>query len=197
MVADALPLPASQRFGVTPGQNPALLHEAYSMAGTPLTRSRLAAALARSWAYGGDAVRAARFADDAHRLAAEVASPEAAADALDAALVAHWGPDDFEQRVQFAARLDDVAAHLPDPDLRLSAHLWRLTTAWECLDIVAVHRQLRALDILAAESGSARAAFFAVSRRAMYALAIDDLVAAEPLIARTAKLGAEVGEPDV
>src|SRR5437763_16390808 len=68
MVAAALALPASQRFGVHPGQIPALLHEAYSMAGTPLTRSRLAAALARSWAYGGDAVRAARFADNANRL---------------------------------------------------------------------------------------------------------------------------------
>src|SRR6266581_3766185 len=121
------------------------------------------AALARSWVYGGDAVRAARFADDAQRLAAEVASPEAAADALDAALVAHWGPNDFERRVQLAARLDEVAAHLPDPELRLSAHLWRLTTAWECLDIVAVQRQLRALDLVAEESDSPRAAFFAAS----------------------------------
>ncbi len=197
MVAAALALPASQRFGVHPGQIPALLHETYSTADAPLTRGRLAAALARSWAYGGDAVRAAHFADVAQRLAAEVASPEAAADALDAALVAHWGPDDFERRVQLAARLDEVAAHLPDPELRLSAHLWRLTTAWECLDIVAVHRQLRALDLLAEESGSTRAAFFAVSRRAMYALATDDLVAADLLIARTAELGADVGEPDV
>src|SRR6266446_5925980 len=197
MVAAALALPASQRFGVHPGQIPALLHEAYSTADAPLTRGRLAAALARSWAYGGDALRAARFADDAQRLAAEVGSPEAAADALDAALVAHWGPDDFERRVQLAARLDEVAAHLPDPELRLSAHLWRLTTAWECLDIVAVHRQLRALDLLAEESGSARAAFFAVSRRAMYALATDDLVAAERLMARTTEIGAAVAEPDV
>src|SRR6266853_754843 len=146
------------------------------------------AALARSWAYGGDAVRAARFAEDAQRLAAEVATPEAAADALDAALVAHWGPDDFGERLSLAARLGDFAAHLADPELRLSAHLWRLTTAWECLDIVAVHRQLRALDIVADESGSARAAFFAVSRRAMYALVADDLVGAERLIARSATI---------
>jgi hypothetical protein len=33
----------------------------------------------------------------------------------------------------------------------VSSHLWRLTTAWECLDVVAVQRQLRALDILAQE----------------------------------------------
>jgi hypothetical protein len=197
MVAAGLALPTSQRFGVHPGMILALLHEAYAAADTPLARSRLAAALARSWAYGYDAVRAARFADEAQRLAAEVALPDAVADARDAALVAHWGPDDFEQRVRLAARLDEVAAHLPDPDLRLSAHLWGLTTAWECLDIVAVHRQLRALDILAEESGSARVAFFAVSRRAMYALATDDLVAADPLIARTAELGAAAGEPDV
>jgi hypothetical protein len=51
----------------------------------------------------------------------------------------------------------------------LTAHLWRLTTAWECLDVVAVQRQLRALDALAAESGAPRIAFFAASRRAMHA----------------------------
>ena len=40
---------------------------------------------------------AARFAEDAQRLAVEVGTPEAAADALDAAL-AHWGPDDFDHK---------------------------------------------------------------------------------------------------
>jgi hypothetical protein len=197
MVAAALAMPTSQRFGVHPGQIPALLYEAYSAADTRSTRCRLAAALARSWVYGGDAVRAVRFAEDAQRLAVELATPEAAADALDAALVAHWGPDDFAQRLSLAARLNDVAAHLVDPELRLSAHLWRLTTAWECLDIVAVHRQLRALDIVAEESGSARAAFFAVSRRAMCALATDDLIGADRLMARTKTIGAELAEPDV
>ena len=179
MAAAALAMPTSQRFGVYPGQIPALLHEAYGATNTLSTRCRLAAALARSWVYGGDAVRAARFAEDAQRLAAEVGTPEATADALDAVLLAHWGPDDFNERVSLAAQLDDAAAHLTDPELRLSAHLRRLTTAWECLDIVAVHRQLRALDAVAQESGSARAAFFAASRRAMHALAIDDLATAE------------------
>ena len=164
MADAALAMPSGQRFGVYPGQIPALLHEAYNSVDDVSTRCRLAAALARSWVYGGDAARAARFAADAQRLAADAATPEATADALDAALVAHWGPDDFAERVSLAARLDDVAAHLGDADLRLSAHLWRLTTAWECLDIVAVQRQLRALDVVAEESGSARAAFFAASR---------------------------------
>ena len=197
MAEAALAMPSSQRFGVHPGQIPALLHEAYNSVDEVSTRCRLAAALARSWVYGGDAARAARFADDAQLLAAEVATPEATADALDAALVAHWGPDDFAERVSLAARLDDVAAHLRDAELRLSAHLWRLTTAWECLDIVAVQRQLRALDVVAEETGSARAAFFAVSRRAMYALTTGDVSAADQLIARTERVGVEVAEPDV
>ncbi len=197
MAAAALAMPTSQRFGVFPGQIPALLHEAYGVTSSLPTRCRLAAALARSWVYGGDAARAVRFAEDAQHLATQVATPEAAADALDAALLAHWGPDDFNERLSLASRLDDVAAHLADPELRLSAHLWRLTTAWECLDIVAVHRQLRALDMVAEESGSARAAFFASSRRAMHALATDDLATAERLIARTASIGADVAEPDV
>jgi hypothetical protein len=197
MAAAALAMTTSQRFGVYPGQIPALLHEAYGATNSLSTRCRLAAALARSWVYGSDARRAARFADDAQRLAVEVGTPEATADALDAVLLAHWGPDDFNERVRLAAQLDDVAAHLTDPDLRLSAHLWRLTTAWESLDIVAVHRQLRALDTVAEESGSARAAFFAASRRAMHALATDDLASADGLIAKTAAIGAVLAEPDL
>ena len=197
MAAAALAMPASQRFGHYPGQLPALLHEAYQAAADVPERCRLAAALARSWAYGGDAARAAGFADEAQRLAAEAGSADVTADALDAALLAHWGPDDFTERVSLAARLDEVAAHLTDREARLSAHLWRLTTAWECLDIVAVQRQLRALEVVAEETGSLRAAFFAVSRRAMHALTSSDLTAAESLIARTAAPGAELAEPDV
>lgn len=197
MAAAALAMPASQEFGVYPGQLPALLYEAYEAAGTPPDRCRLAAALARSWVYGGDAQRARRFADEAQRLAAEVGTAEVTADALDAALLTHWGPDDFSQRLSLAARLDDVAAHLADPQARLSAHLWRLTTAWESLDIVAIQRQLRALDVVAKESGSDRAAFFAVSRRAMYALATGDLAAAGPLISGTVAASGTVTEPDV
>ena len=197
MAAAALALPASQGFGVHPGQLPALLHEAYEAAELPAVRGRLAAALARSWVYGGDAARAVRFAGLARLHADEAALPDVLAEALDAALLVRWGPDDFTERISLAARLDDVAAHLTDPAARLSAHLWRLTTAWECLDIVAVLRQLRALDIVAAETGSPRAAFFAGSRRAMHALAMGDLAAAGPLLAETSARGSALAESDV
>jgi hypothetical protein len=197
MVEVALALPSVQRFGNHAGQVPALLHEAYAAAREPAPRARLAAALARAWVYGGDAARAVAFAAEAEARAAEVGDPAVTADALDAALAAHWGPDDFATRLKLAARLADVVAHLADPSARLSAHLWRLTTAWECLDLVAVHRQLKALDVLAEETGSARHAFFAASRRAMCALVAGELDAADELIAQTGALGAELPEPDV
>lgn len=197
MADAALALPQRQRFGAHPGQIPVLLFEAYEAAVTPAMRCRLAAALARSWVYGGDAARGAAFAEEAERLAGEVGAPELVADALDAALVCRWGPDDFAARVSLAARLDDTAAHLAGVDLRLSAHLWRLTTAWECLDLVAVQRQLRALDLLADESHSPRVAFFAASRRAMQAVTVGDLAMADALIARAREVGADAGEPDV
>ena len=130
-------------------------------------------------------------------LAEHLGDPEVLADALDAALLARWGPDDFPERLALSARLADTAAHLSQPEPRLSAHLWRLTTAWECLDVIAVQRQLRALDVLAEETGSARTAFFAASRRAMSALVGADLEVADRLIARTGQLGAEAAEPDV
>jgi hypothetical protein len=198
MAATALQLPSRQNFGAHPGQVPALVHEAYAAASAPQARCRLAAALAQAWVYGGDAGRAVTFAAEAVELADRLGEPELLAHALDAALLARWGPDDFAERLRLAARLADIAAHLTEPALRLSAHLWRLTTAWECLDVVAVQRQLRALDVLAKESGSVRTAFFAASRRAMHALVADDLGSADRLIARTQELGAQLtDEPDL
>lgn len=193
----ALDLPSGQRFGTHPGQVPALVHEAYAAAATPVSRSRLAAALARAWVYGGDAARAVTFADEAVELAQAAGEPRVLADALDAALLARWGPDAFAERLRLSARLADTAAHIAEPELRLSAHLWRLTTAWECLDAVAVQRQLRALDVLAEESGTVRMAFFASSRRAMHALVTGDLAVADQMIAQAGEIGAQSAEPDL
>ena len=119
------------------------------------------------------------------------------ADALDAALLANWGPDCFAERLSLAARLEEAAAHLIEPEPRLTACLWRLTTAWECLDVVAVQRQLRALDRLAEESGSARIAYFAAARQAMHAVVTADLATADLAIARAAGLGGAAAEPDL
>jgi hypothetical protein len=193
----ALNLPSGQQFGEHPGQIPALIHEAYVAAADPPMQARLAAALARAWVYGGDPPRGAPFADQAVAVADRLGDPVILADALDAALLSRWGPDDFTERLQLSVRLADTAAHLTATEPRLSAHLWRLTTAWECLDVIAVQRQLRALDVLAGETGSPRAAFFAGARRAMYALVTEELEEADRLIARTGELGASTTEPDV
>ena len=85
------------------------------------------------------------------------------AEALDAALVTHWGPDDLAMRREWALQLADTAAHLADPETRLQAELWTLTVAWEVLDLPALHRSMRAIELLADESP--KAAFFAASRR--------------------------------
>jgi hypothetical protein len=196
MAEAALRLPSHQRFGEHPGQIPALIHEAYAAA-DPSMRARLAAALARAWVYGGDAPRGVPFASEAVSLADGAGDPEILADALDAALLSRWGPDDFTERLRLSVRLADTAAHLTATEPRLSAHLWRLTTAWECLDVIVIQRQLRALDILADETASPRAGFFAAARRAMYALVTGDLTEADRLIARTAELAATTVEPDV
>ena len=197
MAEAALSLPSGQQFGEHPGQVPALIHEAYVAAAGPPMRARLAAALARAWAYGGDAPRGIPFAEQAVSLADRTGGPEILADALDAALLSRWGPDDFSERLQLSVRLADTAAHLTATEPRLSAYLWRLTTAWECLDVIAIQRQLRALDVLVDETASPRAAFFAGARRAMYALVAEDLDEADRLIARTRELGASTAEPDL
>ncbi len=195
MAGAALGLAATQTFGTFPGRVPAFLHQAYSQARGE-QRARLAVALARAWAYGYDPARAAGFAAEALAYAEAHDDPSLLAAALDAQLLVHWGPDDLDERLSITARLEDTVAHVADGEARMSAHLWRLTVALECLDLAAVRRQLRALDLLAAESGSARIRFFAASRRGMYGLLTGDLDAAGRALRDVAAAGAEAGEAD-
>ena len=197
MAEAALALPRGQGFGTHPGEVPAYLHEALLAATDDRTRARLLAGLARAWVYGGEAARAADFAVAAQELASAIDDPALTADVLDAALLAHWGPDDFAERIRLAARLEEVSAHLADPAARLTAHLWRLTTAWECLDTVAVRRQLRGLELLDAEAGSPRVSFYARSRLAMHALVVGDLDRGAALLDEVVTIGATLAEADV
>jgi hypothetical protein len=195
MAAAALALAAGQMWGALPGRAPAFLHEAYGRA-TGAARCRLAAALARAWGYAGNPSRAAGFADEAVAVADEISDPLLLADALDAQLLVHWGPDDLDERLRITTRLEDTVAHIGDVEARLSAHLWRLTTSLERLDSVGVQRQLRALDLLAAESGSPRVRFFTASRQGMAALLRGDTEAAAALRDTVRESGTEAGEPD-
>src|SRR5215469_550943 len=197
MAAAALGLASLQRFGGPGGRTPALLHEAYlAAAGSPATRARLAAALARSWVYGNDAARGAPFALEAVELAEQTHDPTVLADALDAQLATSWGPDDLSERLHITARLQDVAAHVDDVRTRMDAHLWRLTTALETLDVTGMHRQLSALDLLADETGSPLVRYFAMTRRAMHATLTDDLDRARDLVEAAYALGTDIGVPD-
>jgi hypothetical protein len=197
MAAAALGLASLQRFGGPGGRTPALLHEAYlAAADSPATRARLAAALARSWAYGNDAARGATFAAEAVELGEKSNDPTILADALDAQLSVNWGPDDLPDRLQITARLQDVAAHVDDVRTRMDAHLWRLTTALETLDVTGMHRQLSALDLLAGETGSPLVRYFAMTRQAMRAVLVDDLDRGRELAEAAYALGTDAGVPD-
>jgi hypothetical protein len=195
MASAAVELAAQQRFGTPLSRTPAYLHEAYSLA-SGVQRVRLAVALARVWVYGSEPSRAVPFAREAVAEASRLGDPGLVADALDAELLVSWGPDDLAERLAITSRLEDTVAHLTDVEARMSGHLWRVTTAVESLDMITVQRQLRALDDLADESGSARARVFAVSRSGMYALIVGDVPAARILTQQTQKAGQDAGEPD-
>src|SRR3954447_26088020 len=155
-VAAVLGLARGQVYNLTPGLLPVRLHAAYEATAEPAPRARLAAALARCWAYANEPVRARPFALEALDLAGGLDDPPLLADALDAALASHGGPDELARRREWAVLLDDAAAHLRDPDARLQAQLWGLTVAWEVLDLTRMHRCMRALELLAEESPRAR-----------------------------------------
>lgn len=195
MADAALGLAALQAWGAVPRRLPAFLHEAYQLATGP-RRAQLAVAIARVWAYSGDAERAASFAAEALIDAEQRDDPAALAAALDASLLARWGPDDLAERLRLTSRLEDAVAHVTDVDARMSAHLWRLTTALETLDQPSTLRQLRELDALAAETGSLRVVFFAASRRAMHALVVDDVQSARAAAAQAIAAGWDAGEAD-
>jgi hypothetical protein len=193
-VAAVLGLARGQQYNLTPGLLPVRLHAAYDATTEPGDRSRLAAALARCWSYAGEPLRARPFALEALDLADGLDDPLLLADALDSALTSHWGPDDLARRRDWAVRLDDAAAHLREPDARLQAQLWGLTVAWEVLDLSRMHRCMRAIELLGEES--ARARFFAASRRFPLELLRRNTEAGPMLVAKAEAAATEAVIPD-
>ncbi len=177
----ALDLAGTYVFGTEPGRIPSVLFEAYDASTADLDRALLGAALARCWAYAREHGRAVPFAVAAVTHAEAAGEPAVLADALDAALATHWGPDELEVRRELAHKLADVAAHLGDADARLKAHLWLLTVAAETLDVSELNRQVRALERLGEESR--KALFFAASRRLMLDLMRGRTDTVAPLVA--------------
>lgn len=163
--AEALRLAEGYVFGTDPGRLPALLCQALQETEEAPVRARLAAALARLWSFAGEPERAIPFAASAREDAARSGDAAVLADALDACLAAHWGVDEIDVRRELARELDDVTAHLLDPEARLHAHVWLLTCASERLDIAAMNRQMRALEVLTEDNP--RAIAYAASRRLM------------------------------
>lgn len=192
----ALGLAAGYLSGTHFGRVPAFLFEAHNLA-EGVTRIRLAVALVRAWVYSGNVARAVPFAAEAIEGAQASSDPALLAEALDAQLLAHWGPDDLHERLRITSRLEDTVAHLADPEARMSAHLWRMTTAMEMLDMPTMRRQLLALQNLADETGSTRIRFFSEARNGMHALVVGDLEAARGHRDAAIAAGTAAGEPDV
>src|SRR3954454_9251316 len=191
----ALDLARTYVFGTEPGRIPVVLFEAYEATTTQLDRALLGAALARCWAYARERHRAVPFAVAAVEQAEATGEPAALADALDAALATHWGPDELEVRVDLAGRLADVAAHLGDVEARLRAHLWLLTVAAETLDVFELNRQVRALERLGEESR--QALFFAATRRLMLDLMRGRVDTIAPLVALAEETAGELSDGDL
>lgn len=193
-VQEALDLAERYLFGAEPGRLPAVLHQALTEATDGRDRVRLAAALGRCWAYAGEPDRAVTFADSAMREAETLADPALLAEAVDASLAAHWGVDELDLRRTLARRLDEVTAHITDGEARLRAHGWLLTVACESLDVAAMNRQVRALEVLGEQS--ARALGIAASRRLMLDLLRGRTDTIDTLVGIAERALAQAPEPD-
>lgn len=195
LVSAALHLVDHHRFGTSPGELPAFIHQAYSVAEPPL-RGRLATALARMWVYGGEGARAGRFASEALQIARATGDPDEIAMALEAGLLAHWGPGDMAERTKLCIALEDQVAFSTNLDVRLRALCWGLASALERLDGLTLQRRLRDLEVLAGQSGSDRARYYGLCRRCMQALLAGRTGDASSLSAAASELGRRVGEAD-
>ena len=185
MAAAALALAANPTFGGVPGGVPALLFEARSRT-DGVARTRLAAALARAWAYSGQPARAAGFAAEAQADAERRGDPTLLADALDAQLAVHWGPDQFADRLRLTDRLEEATAHVTDVEARLSAHADLAREQRLDREREALLDQLRAATGL---GGRARVAVGTHERarvavRKAIAAAIDRITAVDPSLGR-------------
>ena len=192
----ALDLATGPPPGTTTSEVAERLQQVYDDAGhQPVIRARVAAALARAWA-DSDPTRGSTFADEAARIAEDLDDAVLLAEALDARLATCAGPDDLVARLETSMWLAEVAAGVTDPGVRLRAHLWRLTTGLEQLDLPTIRRQLAALDLLADETRDARIRFFACARRAMFALTEGDVVGAARLAAEATEAGVAARLPE-
>src|SRR4051812_26909404 len=97
-------------------------------------------ALGLAAAHARETSRAAAYADEALLIAEELDDPLLLADALTTRLTTHAGPEDLDARLGTSLRLLALMRHVPDPVVRLEAHLWRLATAMEQLDLGNVRR---------------------------------------------------------
>jgi hypothetical protein len=192
---EALDLAGTHLFGTEPGRIPGVLFAAYEAAPTERDRALLASALARCWAYSGEHQRAIPFALSCVRHAEATGDPTVLADALDAALATHWGPDELEVRAELAGKLAETSAHLADVDARMKAHLWLLHVAAETLDLAGINRQMRALERLGEESR--KALFFAASRRLMVDLMVGRTDTVESLVALAEETADELPDGDL
>ena len=105
-----LGLARGQQYNLTPGLLPVRLHAAYDAT----TRPGAAGPAGRgAGALLGLRERAAAGRDRSRSRRCDLADrqddPLLLADALDAALASHWGPDDLARRRDWAVRLGDAA----------------------------------------------------------------------------------------
>ena len=189
-------LAACRLFGTVPGRVPGLPARGLPP-GVGVQRARVAVALARAWVYGADPARAVPFAEEAVAIGQDAGDAVLLADALDAQLLVHWGPDDLAERVRITRRLEDTVSpphrrRGADDRAPLAAH-HRAGVPRPARDAAAAAGAGRA----GRGGGVGRVRFFAAARRGMYALLTGDVGGAAGGAAEIAVAsGAEAGEAD-
>jgi hypothetical protein len=146
------------------------------------TRSRVLAALGQAVLYGGDPDAGAAVLEQAVRLAEEAGDDAALAAALLARRSGRAGPEWLPDRLADAPRIARAAATTGDLELQLEAARLHLVDVLKAEDLAAAAEVQAAAEALVRRLGRPLYFWYPPLWRAMTALAVGDLDAAEGLI---------------
>jgi hypothetical protein len=161
------------------------------------TRSRVLAALGQALLYGGEAHAGAAICERAVLLAEEAGDDAALAAALLARRSARAGPDWLPDRLADAPRITRAAEATGDLELQLEAARLHLVDVLKAEDLAAAAVAEAAAEELVGRLGRPLYFWYPPMWRAMRALAVGDLAAAEDLVEAFLAAGRRANYGDV
>lgn|GEM_PF-6520771 len=134
-------------------------------------RSELLGRLAQAMYWSEDGTRVKALAEEARAVALQVGAPSVVARALLARYGSLWSPATFRERLLAADEVEAAMRHLEDPEVRMMASVFRLTTFVEANHVDQARAEMIRLRGLAQQTECALGRWYPPMYDAMLAIA--------------------------